>query len=284
MNPVMMALQTIAAIQSENREGQAEAASTYPTEPVLSQSLSVSSPASSNGRDRPTAPSSQSKATADLNRASGAPPIAPVLEAAFAWGQEIRIDKRDRVVDAPARDVARGAITISTGALLLALVLGFGWTDGLNLDFFTVKPAPVPVNKGSAHPRDADKSDRLALQGSSATTIAAATNSTHETSKRGTQTTDSLLAKQATRAPQPPAVERTKVSTKPTPVPETRPTTIEGWTIREVNGGTAVLEGPNGVWKAMRGDTVPGVGKIDSIVRWGNRWIVATSRGLVSTR
>jgi hypothetical protein len=28
---------------------------------------------------------------------------------------------------------------------------------------------------------------------------------------------------------------------------------------------------------------VPGLGKIDSIVRWGNRWIVATSRGLVST-
>jgi hypothetical protein len=80
------------------------------------------------------------------------------------------------------------------------------------------------------------------------------------------------------------AVERTKVSTKPAPVPETRPTTIEGWTIREVSGGTAVLEGPNGVWKATRGDTVPGVGKIESIVRWGNRWIVATSRGLISTR
>jgi hypothetical protein len=60
--------------------------------------------------------------------------------------------------------------------------------------------------------------------------------------------------------------------------------TIEGWSIREVSGGTAVLEGPNGVWNATRGDTVPGVGKIDSIVRWGNRWIVATSRGLISTR
>jgi hypothetical protein len=28
---------------------------------------------------------------------------------------------------------------------------------------------------------------------------------------------------------------------------------------------------------------VPGVGKVDSIVRWGNRWIVATTRGLIST-
>jgi hypothetical protein len=154
----------------------------------------------------------------------------------------------------------------------------------LNSDF--IKPASLPVNKvdSSADPPDAAKSERLAVQGSSANTIATATTSAHETSKRGTQTTDSLLTKQATRAPQPTAVERTKVSTKSAPVPETKPTTIEGWTIREVNGGTAVLEGPNGVWKATRGDTVPGVGKIDSIVRWGNRWIVATSKGLISTR
>jgi hypothetical protein len=66
-------------------------------------------------------------------------------------------------------------------------------------------------------------------------------------------------------------------------VPETRPTTIDGWTVREVIGGTAVLQGPDGIWRAKTGDTVPGVGRVDSIVRWGNRWIVATSRGLIST-
>jgi hypothetical protein len=68
-----------------------------------------------------------------------------------------------------------------------------------------------------------------------------------------------------------------------TPVPETKPGTIEGWTVREVAGGTALLEGPNGQWRATNGDTVPGLGRVDSIVRWGNRWIVATSKGLVST-
>jgi hypothetical protein len=66
------------------------------------------------------------------------------------------------------------------------------------------------------------------------------------------------------------------------PVPETRPTTIEGWTVRDVRGGTAILEGPDRVWTATRGDTVPGVGRIDSIVRWGNRWIVATASGLIA--
>jgi hypothetical protein len=70
---------------------------------------------------------------------------------------------------------------------------------------------------------------------------------------------------------------------KRTQVPETRLTTIEGWMLREVTNGTAVLEGPNGIWTAKRGDTVPGVGRVESIVLWGKRWIVATSSGLIST-
>lgn len=68
-----------------------------------------------------------------------------------------------------------------------------------------------------------------------------------------------------------------------TPFPETKPTTIVGWTLLEVIDGRAVVQGPNGVWRVTRGDTVPGVGKVNSIVRWGKRWIVATSSGLIST-
>jgi hypothetical protein len=65
-------------------------------------------------------------------------------------------------------------------------------------------------------------------------------------------------------------------------VPETKPTTIAGWTVLEVRGGTVVLEGPEGIRTAARGDIVPGIGRIDSIVRWGNRWIVATASGLIA--
>jgi hypothetical protein len=69
----------------------------------------------------------------------------------------------------------------------------------------------------------------------------------------------------------------------PMPVAETRWTTVEGWMLRTVNNGAAVLEGPNGILTARQGDTVPGIGRVESIVRWGERWIVATSRGLIST-
>ena len=71
--------------------------------------------------------------------------------------------------------------------------------------------------------------------------------------------------------------------TKLIPWPETRPTTIAGWTLRGITNGTAVLEGPHGTWSAMQGDTVPGVGRVELMVRWGGRLIVATSSGLIST-
>jgi hypothetical protein len=68
-----------------------------------------------------------------------------------------------------------------------------------------------------------------------------------------------------------------------TPFPDTRPASVAGWTLRSVTDGTAVLEGPYGTWKAARGDLVPGLGKVESIVLWGSRWIVATPKGLVTT-
>ena len=90
--------------------------------------------------------------------------------------------------------------------------------------------------------------------------------------------------------PAPPPAPSTAASTaepsmeaRLAPVPETRPTTIDGWVLREVVNGTAVLEGPDGIRRVKRGDTVPGVGQVVAIFGWGNRLIVATSSGLIST-
>jgi hypothetical protein len=198
MKPVMSALDAIAAIQRETREAHAERASTCPTETILSH----------DGRHGPDAPFAYGEATTQLNRGPGAPSIdqgeATASETAFAWDGEIRIDKRDRVGGAPTRNAA----TIIIAALLSVLALCIGCIAGLNSDF-TLKPASFPVEtvNSSAEDRpDAAKSERLA----STNAIATATNSAHETSKRGAQTTDSLLTKQAARAPQSTALERTE--------------------------------------------------------------------------
>jgi hypothetical protein len=174
------------------------------------------------------------------------------------------------------------AVRLIVGALLSVLAFWVVWLGG-SAWHFAIEPASLPGKavKSSADRSDSAKPDQPSA--SSADTIATPLGSVRGTSKRGVQHIEPSLIKQAAKAPQRTAVERTDLS-KPTAVAETRPTTIAGWVIREVNGNTAVLEGPNGVWKASQGDTIPTVGKIDSIVRWGNRWIIATSKGLISTR
>ncbi len=67
------------------------------------------------------------------------------------------------------------------------------------------------------------------------------------------------------------------------PAPETRPTTVEGWSVRSVDYEGAILVGPGGVWTVKPGDVVPDLGRIDNIVRWGKYWVVGTSSGIVSS-
>jgi hypothetical protein len=87
----------------------------------------------------------------------------------------------------------------------------------------------------------------------------------------------------AARPPAPAPAEDTAARRILAPVPETRPGTIPGWTVREVVGDSAVIDGPQGTRRVARGESVPGLGRIETIVRWGNRWIVTTERGLIST-
>ena len=264
MDPVMRALQSIADIESETRElDQLEPASACRTT-----------------RFEPTTTYATSGGTADLNGDLSALETNG-SEASGAWDEEIKIDRCDRIVITPTRDVTRHAVTL-IGALLPALAFCVVWLGGLD-SHFTVESALLPEKtvKSSADRPDSAKPGQPSA--SSADAIAGPNGSVQGISKRDLQRIEPWLTKQAANAPQRTAVARTDLS-KPTAVAETRPTTIAGWVIREVNGSTAVLEGPNGVWRASQGDTVPSIGKIDSIVRWGNRWIVATSKGLISTR
>ena len=74
-----------------------------------------------------------------------------------------------------------------------------------------------------------------------------------------------------------------KTSSGPVAVPETRPTTIEGWTVRDVVDGKAVLVGPNGILGrgARRHGTWSGDDRFYCAL--GDRWVVATSSGLITT-
>jgi hypothetical protein len=60
--------------------------------------------------------------------------------------------------------------------------------------------------------------------------------------------------------------------------------TIDGWILRDVNRGGALIEGRRGVYEVYAGDPVPGLGRIDAIRRQDGRWVVVTSRGLIVER
>jgi hypothetical protein len=60
--------------------------------------------------------------------------------------------------------------------------------------------------------------------------------------------------------------------------------TIEGWTLRDVANGGALIEGRGGLYEVYAGDPVPGVGRVDAIRRQDGRWVVVTSKGLIVAR
>jgi hypothetical protein len=59
---------------------------------------------------------------------------------------------------------------------------------------------------------------------------------------------------------------------------------VEGWTLRNVYNGAAVIQGRIGLVEVEPGDTIPGLGRIETIRRQDGRWVVVTNRGLVIAR
>jgi hypothetical protein len=175
-------------------------------------------------------------------------------------------------------------------AMALAASFALGWSGALNwpdvetmlgLGHVAQKEAPSP-HVAEAKPAGRPEGARKSASTPDLRTVAPATV--------GSISKPSAASGRASAEPSNPVLaavpSAVAMAVKPAlaPPPETRPTTIPGWSVVEVRDGTAVLEGPDGIRMAARGDTIPGVGRIDSIVRWGNRWIVATANGLIATQ
>jgi hypothetical protein len=60
--------------------------------------------------------------------------------------------------------------------------------------------------------------------------------------------------------------------------------TVEGWSLRDVANGGALIEGRQGMFEVYAGDPVPGLGRIDAIRRQDGHWVVVTSKGLIVSR
>jgi hypothetical protein len=93
-------------------------------------------------------------------------------------------------------------------------------------------------------------------------------------------------ARDVTGSVTPPAT--TAAATPPAaaaPKPEIgRLPTVEGWVLRDVSNGGALIESRRGLYEVYAGDPVPGLGRVDAIRRQDGRWVVVTSKGLIVAR
>jgi len=67
--------------------------------------------------------------------------------------------------------------------------------------------------------------------------------------------------------------------------PTQRPSAAAGWSVRDVYGNTALIQGTrNGPIEVKPGDNIPGLGRVQSIQQQPDgRWVVVTSRGNISS-
>jgi hypothetical protein len=95
------------------------------------------------------------------------------------------------------------------------------------------------------------------------------------------ETTGSISAPQA--APTAPAATQQAAATPPKTEVGRLPT-VDGWVLRDVADGGALIDGRRGVYEVYAGDFIPGLGRIDAIRRQDGRWVVVTSKGLIVAR
>jgi hypothetical protein len=112
--------------------------------------------------------------------------------------------------------------------------------------------------------------DKLRAAQASVTSAAAAPTSVKEKDVTGTIPQQAAAA--AAPAPAPPKPEVARLPT------------VEGWVLRDVANGSALIESRRGMYEVYAGDPVPGLGRVDAIRRQDGRWVVVTSKGLIVAR
>jgi hypothetical protein len=79
------------------------------------------------------------------------------------------------------------------------------------------------------------------------------------------------------RAPPPGAAGTVGAATAALPI-------LEGWVVRDVYHGAALIQGRAGILQVMPGEVLPGLGRIEAVQRHDGRWEVVTTRGVIVSR
>jgi hypothetical protein len=98
-----------------------------------------------------------------------------------------------------------------------------------------------------------------------------------DASKIEASKTEAALPKETTGSVMPPGIT-------PLPPAAVPGAAVAGWSVRDVYRGVAMLQSrAGGMIQVEPGDVLPGLGRIETIRRQDGRWVVMTSRGMITS-
>jgi hypothetical protein len=68
----------------------------------------------------------------------------------------------------------------------------------------------------------------------------------------------------------------------PAPLPQPRPSIVQGWTVREARNGRIWVENRGELYAVAPGVPLPGLGHVEAIRREGDSMVVVTTKGLIT--
>jgi hypothetical protein len=290
-------------------KGELSSIESPPLAPILSEMAVAPGPVAPK-TEQPAAAEKHDELKPGASRDAGAPARDIVPYAAAP---------EEAAPEAPAAAAAAGTarasrkfskFTLLAAALVLAAAFGAmaGVLGATSVARLAGDPAPAPAQDPTAPLQSTLaqlRSDVAALKNSvDATSRAAGTQysklverldraeraQTVAASKTDARTdvtkSDAALPKETTGSITPPPSAGT-APLAPVPVPSSviaPGVTVPGWAVRDVYRGVAMLQSRmGGMVEVEPGDVLPGLGRIESIRRQDGRWVVTTSKGMITS-
>ena len=254
--------------------------SVKPEAPRFPGNVMIMSPGDRVGAEAKAAPSSNRRFGA-MAAVVALATIAGALGGALATAGIGKLMAEEPAAQAAARDGALEAAVARIDADIATLKASLDHTAKAGASQLSKTNDRLDkVEKAQAEPaaklaRLSEAVDKLRTAQASVTTAAAASTSTKEKDVTGTIPQQAAAAAAPAPAPAPAAPPKAEVARLPT---------VEGWVLRDVANGSALIESRRGMYEVYAGDPVPGLGRVDAIRRQDGRWVVVTSKGLIVAR
>ena len=252
-----------------------------PEVPRFPGNVTIMSPGDRVGADAKAAPAEASSGKRRIGAMAAVVALATVagaLGGALAtagFGKLMAGDTAQESTQASTKDSALEASVARIDAEIVALKAGLEHNSKTTTGQFNKASDRLDkVEKAQAEPaaklaKLSETVDKLRAAQASATTAAAAAAPAKEV-------TGSIPQQAAAATPPAPAAP---------PKPEVaRLPTVEGWVLRDVANGSALIESRRGMYEVYAGDPIPGLGRVDAIRRQDGHWVVVTSKGLIVAR